>query len=108
MQNLSYVGKVRTVKQIERKNKETKGVDYYTEMTVEFQQEDEKGDDHIETTNFTFPVTALEELKTKKNKFIIVPITNINTAKGTFVFQNDNLPTLYFDKHPFEYAIKAK
>ena len=98
---LNLVGKIKEVRQINRKNKEGVSV-AFVDVMIHFEDRDKDGYlvESIEHVNY--PIEYLMDLMQSKGKYIAVPYVVLNTPKGTYVFPDENMKYKIFDKNPFE------
>ena len=101
---LHLVGRIKEVRQVNRKNKEGATV-AFVDVMVHFEDKDKDGYlvESIEHVNF--PIDYLMDLVQNKGKYIAIPYVILNTPKGTYVFPDEKMQYKIFEKNPFE-AVK--
>jgi hypothetical protein len=97
-----FVGQVDEVRPTSRKDKNTGQVQMSTTLTATFETVDNEGYLNKSTENIQFPIDLLGSLQSTKGKYIAIPYMYLTTAKGNYLFPDDNLKFSIFDKNPFE------
>ncbi len=102
---LNLIGKIKEVRQVNRKNKDGVNV-AFVDVMVHFADKDKDGYlvESIEHVNY--PIEFLMDLVQAKGKYISIPYVVLNTPKGTYVFPDENMKYKIFEKNPFEIAVK--
>ncbi len=98
--NYLLIGMIRGAKTVTRTDKATKQVNAHCEVTVQFEDYDKQGELVLSVEHINFPISTLDEMKSKLNKFIAVPYQFISTPKGSWLFPNEDMIYSFYDKNP--------
>ena len=98
---LNLVGKVKEVRQVNRKNKDGVSV-AFVDVMVHYQDKDRDGYLVESIEHINFPIDYLMDLVQAKGKYIVIPYVVLNTNKGTYVFPDEKMQYKIFNNNPFE------
>jgi len=103
---LNLVGKIKEVRQVNRKNKDGATV-AFVDVMVHYQDKDVDGYLVEDIVHVNFPIEYLMDLVQSKGKYIAVPYVVLNAKNGTYVFPDEKMKYKIFEKDPFEVSRKA-
>jgi len=102
---LNLVGKIKEVRQVNRKNKDGATV-AFVDVMVHFEDKDKDGFNVEDIIHVNFSIEYLMDLVQSKGKYIAVPYVILNTQKGTYVFPDEKMKYKIFDKNPLDISVK--
>jgi len=91
MRNYQLIGQIKGAKVATRKDKVTQQTIANCEVIVQYEDYDKEGELVLDTDTIQFSVDELENFKSNRNKFVVIPYIFLATKNGTYVFPDDSM-----------------
>ena len=101
---LQLIGLLLEVKPTESKDKKSGKITEHTEIQVMFKGFDEKGYSKNTVETISLDEDYYEILQPKKDTYVCVSYTVLNTPNGTYVFPDKDMPVLELPSNPLDYS----
>lgn len=95
------VGLLEEVRPVQRKNKQTGEILHSIDATITFSSRDRHGYLVKSTENVNFETGLMPKLEPYKQKYIAIPYVFITSRTGNYLFPDDKMDFISFDKDPF-------
>lgn len=107
MQNYYAIGKVRQAKERSFTNRSTGEIRSSCEVTLEFSVTDKNGEIVLDMEHISFPISELQNFKSKMNSYVAIPYRFIVTKDRSMIFPDEDLPTIFFAQDPLAQSAQA-